>query len=396
MGLFNRKKKEAKAEKTEAKTGKTEINTNTEPEKAQEPAKAPQAQGLEGATPAQPYIEAAGFTIVSKSILNGTSKLKWLFRHDNGQGNGWIAFGDSDTQEYVDNPDNMAVVDYNELIKIEPAAANVYYLPFGADLEFRADGTGSYFVDTATGEEIREQVLPPLRAIFEKNLKFLNKETYPEEFFRGLFQKGSIQEPYVLGKADFPTGEIVLSDPIVYLGTQYMVTLEQKIPAGSYPVELCICHSEQVGVRIAAARLIISSQEPVRHEIAMPKGSSKEDLGKPGVWAFFGVDNGLACFTDAKVAVKYREFISGWKRENPGKNEYFEYFAYFFQKSYEKHPSLQRESGDFLLWQMPGTGDRLAMFASGMGDGIYSGYWGIDREGKVTELVVPFINPEFL
>ncbi len=396
MGLFNRKKKEAKAEKTEAKTGKTEINTNTEPEKAQEPAKAPQAQGIEGATPAQPYIEAAGFTIVSKSILNGTSKLKWLFRHDNGQGNGWIAFGDSDTQEYVDNPDNMAVVDYNELIKIEPAAANVYYLPFGADLEFRADGTGSYFVDTATGEEIREQVLPPLRAIFEKNLKFLNKETYPEEFFRGLFQKGSIQEPYVLGKADFPTGEIVLSDPIVYLGTQYMVTLEQKIPAGSYPVELCICHSEQVGVRIAAARLIISSQEPVRHEIAMPKGSSKEDLGKPGVWAFFGVDNGLACFTDAKVAVKYREFISGWKRENPGKNEYFEYFAYFFQKSYEKHPSLQRESGDFLLWQMPGTGDRLAMFASGMGDGIYSGYWGIDREGKVTELVVPFINPEFL
>ncbi len=396
MGLFNRKKKEAKAEKTEAKTGKTEINTNTEPEKAQEPAKAPQAQGIEGATPAQPYIEAAGFTIVSKSILNGTSKLKWLFRHDNGQGNGWIAFGDSDTQEYVDNPDNMAVVDYNELIKIEPAAANVYYLPFGADLEFRADGTGSYFVDTATGEEIREQVLPPLRAIFEKNLKFLNKETYPEEFFRGLFQKGSIQEPYVLGKADFPTGEIVLSDPIVYLGTQYMVTLEQKIPAGSYPVELCICHSEQVGVRIAAARLIISSQEPVRHEIAMPKGSSKEDLGKPGVWAFFGVDNGLACFTDARVAVKYREFISGWKRENPGKNEYFEYFAYFFQKSYEKHPSLQRESGDFLLWQMPGTGDRLAMFASGMGDGIYSGYWGIDREGKVTELVVPFINPEFL
>ncbi len=396
MGLFNRKKKEAKAEKTEAKTGKTEINTNTEPEKAQEPAKAPQAQGTQGATPAQPYIEAAGFTIVSKSILNGTSKLKWLFRHDNGQGNGWIAFGDSDTQEYVDNPDNMAVVDYNELIKIEPAAANVYYLPFGADLEFRADGTGSYFVDTATGEEIREQVLPPLRAIFEKNLKFLNKETYPEEFFRGLFQKGGIQEPYVLGKADFPTGEIVLSDPIVYLGTQYMVTLERKIPAGSYPVELCICHSEQVGVRIAAARLIISSQEAVRHEIAMPKGSSKEDLGKPGVWAFFGVDNGLACFTDARVAVKYREFISGWKRENPGKNEYFEYFAYFFQKSYEKHPSLQRESGDFLLWQMPGTGDRLAMFASGMGDGIYSGYWGIDREGKVTELVVPFINPEFL
>lgn len=392
MGLFNRKKKEAKAEKTEVKAEKAEAKTEA-PKEGTAPGPAPKEPAE---APAQPYIEAAGFTIVSKSILNGTSKLKWLFRHDNGQGNGWIAFGDSDTQEYVDNPDNMAVVDFNELAKIEPAVVNVYYMPFGADLEFRTDGTGSYFVDTATGQEIREQVLPPLRAIFEKNLKFLNKETYPEEFFRGLFQKGGIQEPYLLGKADFPTGEIVLSDPIVYLGSQYMVTLEQKIPAGSYSVELCICHSEQVGVRIAAARLIVSGQEPVRHEIAMPKGSSKEDLGKPGVWAFFGVDNGLACFTDARVAEKYREFINGWKRDNPGKNEYFEYFAYFFQKSFEQHPTLQRESGDFLLWQMPGTGDRLAMFASGMGDGIYSGYWGIDKDGQVAELVVPFINPEFL
>ena len=167
MGLFNRKKKEAKAEKTEAKAEKAEAKTEAPKEgtapgpASKEPAEAP----------AQPYIEAAGFTIVSKSILNGTSKLKWLFRHDNGQGNGWIAFGDSDTQEYVDNPDNMAVVDFNELAKIEPAVVNVYYMPFGADLEFRTDGTGAYFVDTATGQEIREQVLPPLRAIFEKNLK---------------------------------------------------------------------------------------------------------------------------------------------------------------------------------------------------------------------------------
>ena len=118
------------------------------------------------------YIKGAGGTVVSKSILEGTSRLRWFFRQEAGHGNGWIAFGDKDTQEYVDNPDNMAVVDFNVLAKIEPAVVNVYYMPFGADLEFRTDGTGAYFVDTATGQEIREQVLPPLRAIFEKNLKF--------------------------------------------------------------------------------------------------------------------------------------------------------------------------------------------------------------------------------
>lgn len=53
------------------------------------------------------YIANAGGSIVSKSILNRTSKLKWLFKPDSSYGNGWIAFGDTDTQEYVDDPKNM-------------------------------------------------------------------------------------------------------------------------------------------------------------------------------------------------------------------------------------------------------------------------------------------------
>ena len=86
MGLFNRKKKEAKAEKTEVKAEKAEAKTEA-PKEGNAPGPAPKEPAE---APAQPYIEAAGFTIVSKSILNGTSKLKWLFRHDNGQGNGWV------------------------------------------------------------------------------------------------------------------------------------------------------------------------------------------------------------------------------------------------------------------------------------------------------------------
>ena len=395
MGLFNRKKKEKEleAEKAEAMAGKEEAKDGKT--KARE-SKTEDAQAESKETGMKQYIKGAGGTIVSKSILEGRSKLKWLFRQEDGHGNGWIAFGDTDTQEYVDNPENMAVVDFNVLANIEPAVVNVFYLPYGADLEFRKDETGAYFVDTGTGEEIREQVKPPLQEIFEKNLKFLNKETYPEEFFQSLFQRGGMIEAVCIGEADFPTGEIVLSDPIVYLGSKYMVTLEKKIPKGSYPVELSICHSQKAGLRIAAARLVLRDSQTVRHEIAMPKGSDKKDRDKPGVWAFFGVDAGLACFSDVLAAEKYRDFISGWKKENPGKNEYYDYFASFFRKSYEMYPEIQRESGDFLLWQMPGTGYRLPMFASGLGDGIYSGYWGLGADGEPTELVIPFLNPEYL
>ena len=73
-----------------------------------------------------------------------------------------------------------------------------------------------------------------------------------------------------------------------------------------------------------------------------------------------------------------------------------DYFASFFQESYQEHPDIQREDGDFLLWQVPDTAYRLAMFASGMGDGIYSGYWGVNAEGNPVELVIPFINPLYI
>ena len=116
-------------------------------------------------------------------------------------------------------------------------------------------------------------------------------------------------EAVCIGEADFPTGEIVLSDPIVYLGSKYMVTLEKKIPKGSYPVELSICRSQIAGLRVLAARILLGDKQAVCYEIAMPKGKKSEDSGKPGVLTFFGVDTGLACFADAQVSEEYRAFF---------------------------------------------------------------------------------------
>ncbi len=341
------------------------------------------------------YIRGAGGSIVSKSVLNGTSRLKWLFRQESEHGNGWVAFGDTDTQEYVDDAQNMAIVDFNTLANIEPTVVNVFYMPVGTDLEFRSDKTGKYFVDTKTGKAIREQVKHPAQIAFEKNLKFLNKESYPIDFFQMIFTKSDKIDVIRAGEADFPTGEVVLPDPIAYLGSRYETVLDKKIPAGSYPVELSVCHSGTVGLRIAAARIMISSGPVVRYEIAMPKGSKREDLGKPNVWTVFGVDAGLACFADVSASEHYRIFFEKWQNENQGKNRYADYFAPIFQKKYEEYPKFQNQGGSFLAWQIPETKERIVLFSSGMGDGMYSGYWGLDAEGKAACLVVPFMNPEY-
>lgn len=341
------------------------------------------------------YIQGAGGTIVTKSILDGTSRLKWMFRQESEHGNGWVAFGDTDSQAYVDDAKNMAIVDFNTLANIEPAVVNIFYMPVGSDLEFRADKTGKYFVDTRTGKEIREQVKHPAQLAFEKNLKFLNQKTYPEAFFRSLFTENSKIKVVRAGEADFPTGEVVLADPLAYLGSKYETLLDKQIPAGSYPVELAVCLSRIAGLRIAAARLLVNIRQAVSYEIAMPRGKRIEELDKPGVFTFFGVDTGLACFADRKVSEGSRLFFENWTSKNPGKNKYTDYFAHLFQESYEANPEFQNQGGSFLEWKLAESGFRTVMFSSGMGDGMYSGYWGLDEEGEIVCLVAIFMNPEY-
>jgi len=417
MGLFGKKKEDKSAQgksvqKTEQELAEKQPTEEQPAEKEpteeqatekhpaeKQPAEKRPAEGQPGEEQGQDerkvYIRGAGGTIVTKSILDGTSKLKWLFRQEGGPGNGWVAFGDRDSQEYVNDANNMAIVDFNTLADIEPTVVNVFYMPMGSDLEFCCDKTGKYFVDTRTGKEIREPVKHPAQIAFEKNLKFLNQDSYPPDFFQNLFTEGPKIKVVRAGEADFPTGEVVLADPIAYLGSRYETVLDRKIPAGSYPVELSVCLSRIAGFRIAAARLPVSPKAAVRYEIAMPKGKEPEDLGKPGIFTFFGVDTGLACIADGKVSEENRLFFEKWEKENPGKNKYTDYFEALFQDSFQANPEFQNQGGSFLEWRLPGSGLRTVLFSSGMGDGIYSGYWGLDAEGEIACLVALFLNPAY-
>ena len=46
------------------------------------------------------------------------------------------------------------------------------------------------------------------------------------------------------------------------------------------------------------------------------------------------------------------------------------------------------------MWSNPLDGSQIAMFDSGVGDGIYYDYWGIDASGEICDLVILFMNPE--
>ena len=313
------------------------------------------------------YVENAGSCIVTKSILNGETKFRWLFREEplDNIDTGWMAFGDSDNDEYVNDPKNLSVVDLNTLINIEPTILNVYEMPVGTDLIFIEEDGEKYFINAKTNEQIREKVKSPFMIAFEKNLDFLRKDEYSKEFIENLFTESDRISLDTIGEVDFPTGQVIIADPLCYLHSEEnRKILNRTIPIGKYEVELAILNSKTISKRVIGARLKIKNDKIIRYEQTQNKSSNLNG---------FGVDAGLASFCDASVAEEYTKFYSN--------NDYFIKLL---------------QGKQFIHWELPGTNHKIAMFETGFGDGYYMSLYGLNEKDEVCELVIPFINPEII
>lgn len=106
------------------------------------------------------YIRNAGGAIVSRQIVERTGNIKWLSREAplSPQDSGWRVLSDRDTDEYLSDPSNMTMVDFNELCDIEPACIGIYLLPVGSDIQLvvEPDGRRRWF-DNTTEREITFQ-----------------------------------------------------------------------------------------------------------------------------------------------------------------------------------------------------------------------------------------------
>ena len=77
-----------------------------------------------------------------------------------------------------------------------------------------------------------------------------------------------------IGTVHFPTGQIFACDPLVEL--EDTPPFIQTIPAGTYPVKICVVPSEKYGDRYACVKVEVSQEKPVRYELGMT-GSEELD-----------------------------------------------------------------------------------------------------------------------
>ncbi len=116
-----------------------------------------------------------GGCIITKSLYDGSSKLKWMFRENgiNLVDNGWRAIGDTDTEEYINIPENNVIVDFDRLVELEPAVLDVYNMPVGTDLEFCCDENGRYFIDSRKGKTIADYKCREVMQTNERTLSIM-------------------------------------------------------------------------------------------------------------------------------------------------------------------------------------------------------------------------------
>ena len=195
-----------------------------------------------------------------------------------------------------------------------------------------------------------------------------------------------------IGAVHFPSGTIFACDPLVEL--EDTPPFIQTIPAGTYPVKICVVPSEKYGDRYACVKVEVSREKPVRYELGT---TGKEDLDEEldeDEYFGFGVDAGMGCVADIQTQAAFKTYWAKRLEEDPDIDPYNDLFCDLLEENAKACPKYQLSHGDWINWTVPDTDCNLPIFASGWGDGYYPVYFGYDTKGKVCAVYVRFIDIE--
>lgn len=103
------------------------------------------------------FIPNAGACLVTTNAYTGRGPICWAHRETSKDpaDNGWRILSEIDESDYLSDPANWTIADFNELCTIEPALIEIWDLPDGTELclDVAADGSRQW-IDEETGAPI--------------------------------------------------------------------------------------------------------------------------------------------------------------------------------------------------------------------------------------------------
>ncbi len=174
------------------------------------------------------------------------------------------------------------------------------------------------------------------------------------------------------GELTLTSGRVVACDPLSSPDTE---AFGRAVPAGNFPVSLCVAHFEDGDRRVAAALVRFSGRAPARWELALHEGEDASELEEGEVFGY-PVDSGTGCFMDEETA---RLVLTGVDEE-----AFADALEDELEKTYEDTWSWANVELD------AEAGRNIVAFSAGLGDGVYASYFGLDEGGEVVCLVTDF------
>jgi len=177
-----------------------------------------------------------------------------------------------------------------------------------------------------------------------------------------------------VGVFPVPSGRIIACDPIMFGNLD---PFRRSIKPGAYPLRLLIAHYDGGDQRIAAAVLVLDYTElPTEWELATTEGQDVNDLGADDIFGY-PVDSGTAGFLDL-------EALDALETAMDDDLEYFQRIVDDMEETY-------RHTRSWALHPVKGAPDLcVAAFSSGLGDGIYPSYWGLNSRREPLWLITEF------
>lgn len=168
-----------------------------------------------------------------------------------------------------------------------------------------------------------------------------------------------------LGELNLPSGRLYACDPFVGLDLKSATAYSTSVPTGAYPVQVSRVRRDGApGSWMVAAKLLIWDEPAFTWEV---------DDKCPG----YGVDAGAGCFIDL-------ESVPAFER---------------LHESGAGSPvraAFHGAAGDAVAAILTDTtsGQTMAVFSSGLGDGYYPTWIGRGVSGEAVCFVTQFMNPE--
>ena len=187
----------------------------------------------------------------------------------------------------------------------------------------------------------------------------------------------SVHQVITIGKLHLPSGKVVACDPYFCVNA---VPFLRTVKPGNYEVQLYRINSQEWGQRIALARILFKPGRTTVFAKALRQCTDSNG---------YFVDSGIGSFMDALTCQSFAEVFAEYYRSNPHSNYYTDILAAEFKRN-AINPQDPNDIGKWNLHYLPNSELNVAMFASGLGDGFFESFWGLNEDGEITSLVSDF------